>query len=166
MRNKNKRKQQIAIAALIILIVAIIPIYYYISTQSEPHLSLEVKGNVFVPYNYTLSDYVLCPSFSVDTNLNSGNENFTYEGVSVAYLVSQSKCYDNIDSIIIQSVDGSAQTFTVDYVVEHANSMILAYKKDGQYLTTLNNDEGPLRLIITGQPAEKCLKNVVSIIVQ
>jgi DMSO/TMAO reductase YedYZ molybdopterin-dependent catalytic subunit len=43
---------------------------------------------------------------------------------------------------------------------------MLAYKKDGQYLSVLNNGEGPLRLIISGQPAEKCLKNVVSITVQ
>ncbi len=168
MRNKSKRNQRIAIAALIIVIVLVAPIYYFMSTsnQVEPYLSLEVKGKVFVSGTFTLSDYLQCTKFSIETNFNTNNTKASYEGVALVYFLSTAKCYDDAEKVIIQSADGSSQTFTINYVTDNAENMMLAYKKDGQNLSVLNNGEGPLRLIIAEESAEICLKNAVTITVQ
>ncbi|MCW4024053.1 MAG: hypothetical protein NWF01_03345 [Candidatus Bathyarchaeota archaeon] len=167
MRKKSRKNQKIAVATIVLIIALALPIYYFTCLNGvEPYLNLEIKGKVYVPANCTLDDLVSVDQITLDVNSDDSSTD-TYAGVSVALLLYTAKMHEDATSAIIQSADGTSETFTLDYIFADNVTMIMAYVKNNMYMSTMNDGEGPLRLIISNeQDTQKSLKDVVSITVE
>ncbi len=167
MRGKSRKNQKIAVAVISLIVVLAISVFYinYLYNM-EPYVNLEIKGKVYISTNCTLSDFLGYPKITLDVNSDTQQGTATYNGTSVAYLLNAARLHEDATNAIIQSADGTTETFTLDYIFENKDTMIFAFIKNNTYLSSLNNGEGPLRLIISNeQDSQKWLKDVVSITV-
>ena len=161
MRKANK----IAITALIIIIAVTVPVYFYMRQNAGTEGSIQIRGVVSNPRNFTYSQLEAFSPVTVQVTLSSSskpadNGNFTYTGVSLNALLEQAHISANATSIYIQAADGYGATIPIQDA-QKANT-ILAYQKDGASMNALSaGDEGPIRLIIgTDQYAQRWVRGV------
>ncbi len=143
---------KVAIIAFALLIIAVIPIYFYMRQNAGTEGSIQIRGAVSNPGNFTYSQLEAFSPVSVQVTLSSSskpadNGNFTYTGVSLNVLLEQAHISPNATAVYIQAADGYGTTIPIQDA-QNANT-ILAYQKDGVPMTALSaGGEGPLRLII------------------
>jgi DMSO/TMAO reductase YedYZ molybdopterin-dependent catalytic subunit len=166
---KKRNNKKIISAVVVLLIVVLIPTYYF--TRPLPlstGVLLEVKGNVYIPQNFTLQNLQNFPFYTISVNLTSlskpqENGFFNYEGVQLYYILKQVKPFLNCTSITLTASEGSTITISIDEVMQ--TSSVLAFGKDDKFLTPLKNGgDGPLRLILADDKNDqRWLKGVVTI---
>jgi DMSO/TMAO reductase YedYZ molybdopterin-dependent catalytic subunit len=161
MRKANK----IALTALILIVAVTVPVYFYMRQNAGTEESIQIRGAVDTPGNFTYSQLEAFPPTSVQVALSSSskpadNGNFTYIGVSLNVLLEQAGVFSNASSVYIQAADGYGTTIPIRDA-ENANT-ILAYRKDGKALMALSaGGEGPIRLIIgNDQFAQRWIRGV------
>jgi DMSO/TMAO reductase YedYZ molybdopterin-dependent catalytic subunit len=168
---KKRNNKKIIIAVFILIIVAVIPLYYFTRpTPLSTSVLLEVKGDVYVPQNFTLQNLKALPLYTVSVNLTSSsnpqeNGSFEYTGVQLYYILTQAKPFLNSTSVTLTASDGLATTITFEEVLQ--TNTVIAYGKNNYLLTPLKNGgEGPLRLILGDyQYDQRWIKGVVTITV-
>ena len=147
-----KKATKAAIIAFALLIIAVVPVYFYMRQNAGTEGSIQIKGAVSNPGNFTYSQLEAFSPVNVQVTLSSSshaadNGNFTYTGVSLKVLLEQAHVSANATSVYIQAADGYGTTIPIQDA-QNANT-ILAYQKDGTPLTALSaGGEGPIRLII------------------
>lgn len=150
MRKSNK----IVLVAVAILIAVTIPIYFYVRETSGVEGSIQVKGAVSAPQNFTYGQIENLPQTTVQVKISSDyrwweNGTFNYTGVPLITLLEQAQISPNATSVLIQAPDGFAVTLSIQEV--NKTNVILAYQKDGQQLSPFSKGgmgEGPIRLVI------------------
>jgi DMSO/TMAO reductase YedYZ molybdopterin-dependent catalytic subunit len=163
-----KKRTKIAVAVLIVLVAAAVPLYFYTRPPPLPQGTFEITGQVSNPMNITLSQLQSYAPLTLQVTLTSSgspssNGVFNYTGVLLSTLLQKAGVSANATSVYIQASDGYATTLSMQDAM--SNKTIIAYEKDGAFLTPLKDGgEGPFRLIIgTDQYAQRWVMGVVSI---
>jgi DMSO/TMAO reductase YedYZ molybdopterin-dependent catalytic subunit len=161
MRKANK----IAITALILVIAVTVPIYFIMRQNAGTEGSIQIRGAVDNPGNFTYSQMEAFSPVTVQVTLSSSshpadNGVFNYTGVSLNALLQQAHISANATSVYIQAADGYGTTIPIGDA-QKANT-ILAYQKDDASLIALSaGGEGPIRLIIgADQYAQRWVRGV------
>ena len=154
-----------AIVAFALLIIAVVPVYFYMRQNAGTEGSIQIRGAVSSPGNFTYSQLEAFSPVTVQVTLSSSshaadNGVFNYTGVSLNALLEQAHVSANATSIYVQAADGYGTTIPIQDA-QNANT-ILAYQKDGAPMTTLSaGGEGPIRLIIgSDQFAQRWVRGV------
>ncbi len=162
---RMKKTTKVAIVAFALLIVAVVPVYFYMRQNAGTEGSIQVRGAVSNPRNFTYSQIEDFSPVALQVTLSSSshaadNGNFTYTGVSLNFLLEQVQVSTNATIIYVQAADGYGTTIPIQDA-QNPNT-ILAYQKDGAPLTALSEGgEGPIRLIIgNDQYAQRWIRGV------
>jgi DMSO/TMAO reductase YedYZ molybdopterin-dependent catalytic subunit len=166
-----KKSTATALVFFAVLIAAVIPLYCYTRPDpTQPADTLQVKGAVNNPANLTLAEISSFPSITREVTLTSSghqsdNGNYTYTGVTLKEILTQTQISSNATKVYIQASDGYGTTLT-NSETENDN-VFIAYLKDGSPLTLLSDGgEGPFRLIISNDKyAQRWVRGVVTITV-
>ncbi len=147
-----KKATKAAIIAFALLIIAVVPVYFYMRQNAGTQGSIQIRGAVNNPGNFTYSQLEAFSPVTVQVTLSSSshaadNGNFSYTGVALKVLLEQAHISANATSVYIQAADGYGTTIPIQDA-QNANTL-LAYQKDGTPMTALSEGgEGPIRLII------------------
>jgi DMSO/TMAO reductase YedYZ molybdopterin-dependent catalytic subunit len=156
---------KVALIAFALMIIAVVPVYFYMRQNAGIEGSIQIKGAVGNPGNFTHSQLEAFAPTAVQVTLSSSshaadNGNFTYTGVTLNTLLEQAHVSANATSVYIQASDGYGTTIPIQDA-QNQNT-ILAYQKDSTALTALSaGGEGPIRLIIgNDQFAQRWIRGV------
>jgi DMSO/TMAO reductase YedYZ molybdopterin-dependent catalytic subunit len=162
---------KIVIGALIIIIAVTMPVYFYVRQSAGTEESIQIRGNINNPGNFTHTELKQFTAVTVTVTLSSSsrpteNGTFNYTGVRLNTLLEQAQINPNSTSVYVQAADGYGTTIPIEDA-QNANT-ILAYQKDGAPLTALSaGGEGTVRLIIgNDQFAQRWIRGVSVIEVQ
>jgi DMSO/TMAO reductase YedYZ molybdopterin-dependent catalytic subunit len=160
-----KKANKVAIIALIAIIAVTVPVYFYMRQNAGTEGSIQIRGAVSDPGNFTYSQLKAFSPVTVQVTLSSSsrpadNGVFIYVGVPLNVLLEQAQISTSTTSVYVQAADGYGTTIPLQDA-QNANT-ILAYQKDGAELTALSEGgEGPLRLIIgNDQFAQRWIRGV------
>jgi DMSO/TMAO reductase YedYZ molybdopterin-dependent catalytic subunit len=148
-----KKATKVALIAFTLLLIAVVPVYFYVRQNAGTEGSLQIKGAVDNPGNFTYSQLEAFSPVTLQVSLSSSshaadNGVFNYTGVALGLLLEQAHVSANATSVYIQAADGYGTAIPIQDA-QNA-STILAYLKDGAPLTALSaGGEGPIRLIIS-----------------
>jgi DMSO/TMAO reductase YedYZ molybdopterin-dependent catalytic subunit len=163
-----KKTTKIALAILLVLVAAAVPLYFYTRPAPLPQETFQITGQVSNPMDITLSQLQTYKPLTLQVTLASSgqpsaNGVFDYTGVLLSTLLQKAGVSANATSVYIQASDGYGTTLSMQDAM--SQKTIIAYQKDGVFLTPLKNGgEGPFRLIVgTDQYAQRWVKGVVSI---
>ena len=163
-----KKTTKIAVAILVILVAAAVPLYFYTRPAPVPHGTFQITGKVSNPMNITLTQLQIFTPVTLQVTLTSSgspsaNGVFNYTGVLLGSLLQRAGVSANATSVYIQASDGYGVTLSMQDAM--SPKTIIAYQKDGAFLTPLKNGgEGPFRLIVgTDKYAQRWVMGVVSI---
>jgi DMSO/TMAO reductase YedYZ molybdopterin-dependent catalytic subunit len=115
---------------------------------------LVLEGDVQSACRWSISDLAALPRVSV--TVSGESQSLTYQGVSLASLLDICKVSygdavrrrDGAKYLLAQGRDGYVAVFSLVEIA--GNDTLVADSRDGRPLAT---DEGPLRLVATGDPA-------------
>jgi DMSO/TMAO reductase YedYZ molybdopterin-dependent catalytic subunit len=147
-----KKATKVAVIAFTLLIIVVVPVYFYMRQNAGTEGSIQIKGAVGNPGNFTYSQLEAFSPVTVQVTLSSSshaadNGVFNYTGVYLRLLLEQVHVSANATSVYIQAADGYGTTISIQD--SQNTNTILAYQKDGAPLTALSaGGEGPIRLII------------------
>jgi DMSO/TMAO reductase YedYZ molybdopterin-dependent catalytic subunit len=147
-----QKATKLAIIAFVVLIIAVVPIYFHMRQNAGTEGTIQIKGAVGNPANFTYSQLEAFTPVTVQVTLSSSshaedNGVFNYTGIALGTLLEQAEVSANATSVYVQAADGYGTTIPIEDG-KNANT-ILAYQKDGAPLTALSaGGEGPIRLII------------------
>jgi DMSO/TMAO reductase YedYZ molybdopterin-dependent catalytic subunit len=163
-----KKTTKIAVAILVILVAAAVPLYFYTRPAPVPHGTFQITGKVSNATNITLSQLQTYTPVTLQVTLTSSgspsaNGVFNYTGVLLSTLLQKAGVSADATSVYIQASDGYGATLSMQDAM--SPKTIIAYEKDGAFLTPLKNGgEGPFRLIVgTDKYAQRWVMGVVSI---
>jgi DMSO/TMAO reductase YedYZ molybdopterin-dependent catalytic subunit len=163
-----KKANKIALIAIAIIVAITVPVYFYMRQSAGTEGSIQIKGAVSNPGNFTYSQLEAFSPVTVQVTLTSSshaadNGVFNYTGVSLKVLLEQTQISADAASVYVQAADGYGTTILIQDAMNQ--NTIIAYAKDGSPLIDLKNGgEGPMRLIIgNDQYAQRWIKDVVSI---
>lgn len=160
-----KKANKIAITALVIIVAITVPVYFYMRQNTGTEGSIQIKGAVNNPENFTYSQLEAFSPVTVQVTLTSSshaadNGVFNYTGVPLKVLLEQVQISANATSVYVQAADGYGTTIPIQDA-QNENT-ILAYQKNGAALTPLSaGGEGKIRLIIgADQFAQRWIRGV------
>jgi len=143
---------KIAVIALVIVVGITVPIYSYTRQNARTEGSIQIKGAVNSPGNFTYSQLEAFTPVTVTVTLSSSshpadNGVFNYTGVRLSTLLEWAQIASNATSVYLQAADSYGTTIPLQDAKKE--NTIIAYRKDGVALTPLSTGgEGPFRLII------------------
>ena len=164
----------IIVSVLSLLVIASTGITIYLGKLNAPHpdgdWSFKISGNIIGDeFNITMDELTAMPSYKKDYVMQGDDLYIAeFQGVQISYLL------DNIidvnpsaTTIAFIAFDTYQIPFQLSTLLQY-QSVILAYKKNGQYLESYQDGGiGYLRLIIPQEMvefnAQMCLKGVVEI---
>jgi len=163
-----KKTTKIAVAIIFVLVVAAVPLYFYTRPAPVAQGTFQITGQVSNPLIITLSQLQAYAPVTLQVILTSSgspssNGVFNYTGVLLSTLLQKAGVSANATSVYIQASDGYGTTLSMHDAM--SQKTIIAYEKDGAFLTPLKNGgEGPFRLVVgTDQYAQRWVMGVVSI---
>ena len=164
-----KKATKVAAIAFTLLIIAVVPVYFYMRQNAGTEGTIQIKGAVGNPSNFTYSQLEAFSPVTVQVTLSSSsrpedNGNFTYTGVALKALLEQAQISANATSVFVQAADGYGITLPIEEVMQNEKA-VLVYKKDGAPLKALSEGgEGPIRLVIaTDEFAQRWVRGVTII---
>ncbi len=162
-----KKATKIALTVFFILIVAAIPLYYYTRPDAtQPEDTLQIRGKVSNPANFTLAQLKSYPATTLQVTVKGhqgDNGVYSYTGVTLKELLNQAQVSSSAKSVYIQASDGYGTTLTIEK--SQKDNVFIAYQKDDAALSLLKDGgEGPYRLIIADDEyAQTWVRGVVAI---
>jgi DMSO/TMAO reductase YedYZ molybdopterin-dependent catalytic subunit len=160
-----KKTNKIALTAIVVIVAITVPFYFYMRQNAGTEESIQIKGAVSNPGNFTCSQLEAFSPVTVQVTLTSSshaadNGVFNYTGVSLKILLEQAQISANATSVYVQAADGYGTTISIQDAQN--GDAILAYQKDATSLTALSaGGEGPIRLIICDDEfAQRWVKGV------
>jgi DMSO/TMAO reductase YedYZ molybdopterin-dependent catalytic subunit len=147
-----KKASKLVLVALLIIVAITMPTYFYMRQNAGTEGSIQIKGAVGNPGNFTYTQLKAFVPVTVTVTLTSSshvadNGIFIYTGVPLTVLLGQAQCFANATSVYVQAADGYGTTIPIEDA-KKANT-VLAYERNGTALAALSaGGEGPFRLII------------------
>jgi DMSO/TMAO reductase YedYZ molybdopterin-dependent catalytic subunit len=163
-----QKTTKITLIIFLFLVVAAVPLYFYTRPAAVQIGTIQITGQVNNPLNITFSQLQTYTQITIQVTLSSSsrlsdNGVFNYTGVTLKTLLEHAEFFANATSVYIQASDGYGTNISINDALN--SNTIIAYQKNGSFLTPLKDDgEGPLRLIIgSDQYAQRWVRGVATI---
>jgi DMSO/TMAO reductase YedYZ molybdopterin-dependent catalytic subunit len=164
---KTKTKILAATLTAVIIIAAFAIIFILNAPNEPPQATVTVKGDLQQEKTYTVKDLTQMPQTNVTVTTNG--KNATYVGVDFYKFCNQTGMNWDVGPVEVISADGTKATLNIIQAYNSTfypyryndNVIMLAYAKDGQWLT--NQTGGPLRLVVPYYGADYQVQNVAEI---
>ncbi len=132
--------------------------------------TLVVEGLVNNPLELTYNDLILMPSKTVKARLwcvddPTGMSARTYDwtGVPLKDILEMAGISDNAVKIAFHAADGYSTDLTPETALRPEADIIIAYKKDGQFISYSEKDYPPTQMVVPGKYGYKWIKYLIHI---
>ncbi|MFX1520849.1 MAG: molybdopterin-dependent oxidoreductase [Promethearchaeota archaeon] len=132
--------------------------------------TIVVDGLVINSLNLTYDDLLAMPSKTVTAKLwcvddPTGLSAHTYDwtGVSLKYVLEIAGVSVNAEKIALYAADGYSTDLTLETALRSGADIIIAYKRDGKFISKTDEGFPPLQLVVPGKYGYKWIKYLTHI---